>query len=145
MKKVLVLNGPNLNLLGTREPEIYGSTTLKDIEEMLQKRGAEAGIEVDCFQSNHEGAIIDRIQQAYSDGTSGIVINPGAYAHYSYAIYDALLSYDTIPMVEVHISDINSRDEFRKTSVTAPACDHQIIGHGLDGYLEAMEWIVRRQ
>jgi len=97
--------------------------------------------EVILFQSNHEGAIIDRLQEAYFDGTDGIVINPGAYTHYSYAIHDALKSLENIIKVEVHISDINSREEFRKVSVTAPACDKQIYGHGLDGYLEAIDFI----
>ena len=143
--KILVINGPNLNFLGIRDPETYGKQDYDYLVSLIKDKAVGLGVEVECFQSNHEGAIIDRIQEAYSDGTSGIVINPGAYTHYSYAIYDALLSYDTIPMVEIHISDINSRDEFRRTSVTAPACDHQIVGHGLDGYLEAMEWIVHRQ
>ena len=143
--KILVINGPNLNFLGIRDPKTYGDKSYDHLVSLINEKASSLGVEAECFQSNHEGAIIDRIQQAYSDGTSGIVINPGAYTHYSYAIYDALLSYDTIPMVEVHISDINSRDEFRKISVTAPACDLQIVGHGLEGYLEAMEWIVRRQ
>ena len=143
--KILVINGPNLNFLGIRDPETYGKQDYDQLVSLIKDKAAKLGVGVECFQSNHEGAIIDRIQEAYSDGTSGIVINPGAYTHYSYAIYDALLSYDTIPMVEIHISDINSRDEFRRTSVTAPACDHQIVGHGLDGYLEAMEWIAAKQ
>ncbi len=143
--KILVINGPNLNFLGIRDPETYGKQDYGYLVSLIKKKADDLGVEVECFQSNHEGAIIDRIQEAYSDGTSGIVINPGAYTHYSYAIYDALLSYDTIPMVEIHISDINSRDEFRRTSVTAPACDHQIVGHGLDGYLEAIEWITNRK
>ena len=96
--------------------------------------------ELSFFQSNHEGAIIDRLQEAYFDGTEGIVINPGAYTHYSYAIHDALKSLENITKVEVHISDISSREEFRKVSVTAPACDKQIYGHGLDGYLEAIDF-----
>ena len=143
--KILIINGPNLNFLGIRDPETYGKQDYDHLVSIIKDKAVKLGVEVECFQSNHEGAIIDRIQEAYSDGTSGIVINPGAYTHYSYAIYDALLSYDTIPMVEIHISDINSRDEFRRTSVTAPACDHQIVGHGLDGYLEAMEWIAAKQ
>lgn len=143
--KILVINGPNLNFLGIRDVNTYGKQDYEYLKRLIQKKADEMGIEVECFQSNHEGAIIDRIQQAYFDGTSGIVINPGAYTHYSYAIYDALLSYDTIPMVEVHISDINSRDEFRKISVTAPACNLQIVGHGLEGYLEAMEYIASQQ
>ena len=141
MEHILIINGPNLNMLGTREPEIYGSTTLSDINERIQRCADEAGVAVAFFQSNHEGAIIDRIQDAYSDGTEGIVINPGAYTHYSYAIHDALASVTTMPKVEIHISDINAREEFRKISVTAPACDKQIMGEGLPGYLHAMEWI----
>ncbi len=143
--KILVINGPNLNFLGIRDKKTYGEQSYDHLVSMIKDKAEELGVEVECFQSNHEGAIIDRIQEAYFDGTSGIVINPGAYTHYSYAIYDALLSYDTIPMVEIHISDINSRDEFRKTSVTAPACDKQIVGHGLAGYLEAMECIASQQ
>ena len=139
--KILIINGPNLNFLGIRDRVVYGEKDYAHLVGMIEEKAAREGIEAECFQSNHEGALIDRIQQAYADGTSGIVINPGALTHYSYALYDALGSYDTIPMVEVHISDINSRDEFRKKSVTAPACNRQIVGHGLDGYLEAMDFI----
>jgi len=139
--KILVLNGPNLNFLGIRDRAIYGTDSYEHLVAMIMDKAGADGIEAECFQSNHEGDLIDRIQAAYSDGTDGIVINPGALTHYSYALYDALGSYDTIPMVEVHISDINSRDEFRKKSVTAPACDKQIVGHGLNGYLEAMDYI----
>jgi len=140
--KILVINGPNLNFLGIRDKAVYGSEDYDHLVGMIKERAEELGIEAECYQSNHEGDLIDRIQQAYSDGTGGIVINPGALTHYSYALYDALGSYDTIPMVEVHISDINSRDEFRRTSVTAPACNAQIVGHGLKGYLEAMDYIM---
>ncbi len=140
--KILVINGPNLNFLGIRDKKTYGEQSYDYLVRLINRKADKEGIEVECFQSNHEGAIIDRIQQAYFDGTSGIVINPGAYTHYSYAIYDALGSYDTIPMVEVHISNINSRDEFRKRSVTAPACDRQIAGHGLEGYIEAIDFIL---
>ena len=108
---------------------------------MIGKKGEECGATVEVFQSNHEGAIIDRIQDAYFDGTDGIVINPGAFTHYSYAIHDALASI-TIPKVEIHISDITKREEFRKISVTAPACDKQIYGHGLNGYLEAIDFVL---
>lgn len=140
--KLLVINGPNLNFLGIREPEIYGRETYEDLLAMISAKAQEMGIEVDCFQSNHEGAIIDRIQAAYSDGTDGIVINPGAYTHYSYAIHDALQSVATIPKVEIHISDITKREGFRAVSVTKPACDAQIYGKGFAGYLEAMETAV---
>ncbi|MBR1877212.1 MAG: 3-dehydroquinate dehydratase [Lachnospiraceae bacterium] len=139
--KMLVINGPNLNFLGIRDRATYGENSYDHLVKMIVKWADEHGHEAECYQSNHEGDLIDRIQRAYFDGTAGIVINPGALTHYSYALYDALGSYDTIPMVEVHISDINSRDEFRKTSVTAPACDHQIIGHGLEGYTEGLEFI----
>ena len=139
--KILVINGPNLNFLGIRDRKVYGDESYEHLVKMIKDKASADGIEAECFQSNHEGDLIDRIQQAYSDGTSGIIINPGALTHYSYALYDALGSYDTIPMVEVHISDISSRDEFRHVSVTAPACSRQIVGHGLDGYLEAMDFI----
>ena len=109
---------------------------------MIEAYATEKGIEVECFQSNHEGAIIDKLQEAYFEGTDGIVINPGAYTHYSYAIHDALKSLEKPVKVEVHISDISSREEFRKVSVTAPACDKQIYGKGLAGYTEAMDYIL---
>lgn len=143
--KILIINGPNLNFLGIRDKAVYGAEDYDHLVRIIEKKASELGVEAECFQSNHEGDLIDRIQLAYSDGTDGIVINPGALTHYSYALYDALGSYDTIPMAEVHISDINSRDEFRKKSVTAPACDLQIVGHGLNGYLEAMEYIVEHR
>lgn len=139
--KLLVINGPNLNFLGIREKGIYGTQDYQYLLDLIQKKAAECGCEIDCFQSNHEGAIIDRIQEAYFDKTEGIVINPGAYTHYSYAIRDALASI-TVPKVEIHISDITKREEFRKISVTKDACDHQIYGHGLDGYLEAIDFIL---
>ncbi len=139
--KILVINGPNLNFLGIREKAVYGKQDYDYLCNMISDKAKELGDEVVLFQSNHEGAIIDKIQEAYSDGTEGIVINPGAYTHYSYAIHDALKSVEHIKKVEIHISDITSREEFRKVSVTAPACDHQIYGHGLQGYLEAMEYL----
>lgn len=139
--KILVINGPNLNFLGIRERSVYGNQDYNYLCNMIKDKAAADGDEVECYQSNHEGAIIDRLQEAYSDGTKGIVINPGAYTHYSYAIHDALKSLEDIIKVEIHISDIQSREEFRKVSVTAPACDKQIYGHGLNGYLEAMDFI----
>ena len=139
--KILVINGPNLNFLGIREKAVYGNQDYNFLCNMIKDKAAADGDEVECYQSNHEGAIIDRLQEAYSDGTKGIVINPGAYTHYSYAIHDALKSLENIIKVEIHISDIQSREEFRKVSVTAPACDKQIYGHGLNGYLEAMDYI----
>ena len=138
--KILVINGPNLNFLGIREKAVYGNQDYNYLCNMIKDKAAADGDEVECYQSNH-GAIIDRLQEAYSDGTKGIVINPGAYTHYSYAIHDALKSLENIIKVEIHISDIQSREEFRKVSVTAPACDKQIYGHGLNGYLEAMDYI----
>lgn len=142
--KLLVINGPNINFLGIREKAVYGTQDYQYLLDLIQKKADETGNEITVFQSNHEGAIIDRIQEAYFDGTEGIVINPGAYTHYSYAIRDALASI-TVPKVEIHISDITKREEFRKTSVTKEACDHQIYGHGLDGYLEAIDFILKIQ
>ncbi len=139
--KLLIINGPNLNFLGIREKEIYGTQNYDYLLRLIEEKAKELQCQVEVFQSNHEGALIDRIQDAYSDGTEGIIINPGAYTHYSYAIHDALASV-TMPKVEIHISDINAREEFRRVSVTAPACDYQIVGEGLQGYLHAMEWMV---
>lgn len=136
--KILVINGPNLNFLGIREKGVYGTQNYDDLLKMISDKAKELGATAEVFQSNHEGAIIDRIQDAYFDGTEGIVINPGAFTHYSYAIRDALASV-TMPKMEIHISDITQREEFRKTSVTALVCNGQIYGHGLAGYLEAME------
>ncbi len=141
--KILVINGPNLNFLGIREKGIYGTQNYDDLLAMIAKKGEELGVEIEVFQSNHEGAIIDRIQDAYYDHTDAIVINPGAYTHYSYAIHDALKSVE-MPKIEIHISDIDTREEFRKHSVTAPACDMQIKGEGLPGYLHAIEEAVKR-
>ena len=118
--KILVINGPNLNFLGIREKNIYGTQDYDALLKMIAQKGEETGSQIEVFQSNHEGAIIDRIQDAYFDGTEGIVINPGAYTHYSYAIHDALASVTTMKKVEIHISDITKREAFRKVSVTAP-------------------------
>lgn len=139
--KILVINGPNLNFLGIREKSVYGTQDYDYLLNMIAKKGEETGSVIEVFQSNHEGAIIDRIQDSYFDGTEGIVINPGAFTHYSYAIRDALASI-TVPKVEIHISDIMNREEFRKVSVTAPVCDKQIYGQGLDGYLQAIDFIL---
>lgn len=141
--KILVINGPNLNFLGIREKGIYGTTDYAGLVKMIEDKAAETETEVSVFQSNHEGAIIDRIQEAYFDGTEGIVINPGAFTHYSYAIRDALASI-VVPKVEIHISDITQREEFRKISVTKEVCDTQIYGHGLNGYLEAMDFLLEK-
>lgn len=140
--RILLMNGPNLNLLGVREPEVYGSTTLADIEEMFRAYAAEQGVDqVDCFQSNHEGALIDKIHE--SMGTyDGIVYNPGAHTHYSYAIHDAITSVTT-PVVEIHISDISKRkEEFRHHSVLADACIGQVKGLGAQGYLRALDMLM---
>lgn len=142
--KILVINGPNLNFLGIREKDVYGTTSYADLVNMIEDKGRKTGNEIIVFQSNHEGAIIDRIQEAYFDGTEGIVINPGAFTHYSYAIHDALGSVN-IPKVEVHISDITKREEFRKISVTKDACEKQIYGHGLNGYLEAIDYLLDKK
>ena len=139
--KILVINGPNLNFLGIREKSVYGTQDYDYLLQMIAKKGEETGSVIEVFQSNHEGAIIDRIQDAYFDGTEGMVINPGAFTHYSYAIRDALASI-TVPKVEIHISDITQREEFRKISVTAPVCDRQIYGQGLDVYLQAIDFIL---
>ena len=141
--RILVFNGPNLNFLGIREKNIYGNQDYDYLLNMIAQKGEETNSQIEVFQSNHEGAIIDRIQDAYFDGTQGIVINPGAYTHYSYAIHDALASITTMKKVEIHISDITKREEFRKVSVTAPACDKQIYGQGLDGYLQAIDFLVK--
>lgn len=140
MAKVLVLNGPNLNMLGTREPEIYGRTTLEDIDNMLKKRGSEAGIVVDCFQSNHEGALVDKIQAA-NHNYDYIIFNAAAFTHYSIAIRDAIAAID-VPVIEVHISNIHQREEFRHTSVLAPVAMGQICGLGIESYLAALEAVI---
>jgi len=136
MERVLVVNGPNLNLLGTREPAVYGATTLPQLEASLRVWGGELGIEVTTFQSNHEGAIIDRLQQAATE-VDGVVLNAGAYTHTSYAIHDAILA-TGLPTVEVHISNIHAREPWRRVSLTAPACVHVIFGRGLVGYRHAL-------
>lgn len=140
MPRILVLHGPNLNLLGTREPEIYGSTTLDDINEMIAKRAAEAGIETAFYQSNHEGDLVDAIQQA-NHKFDFIIFNAAAFTHYSIAIRDAIAAID-VPVIEVHISNIHQREEFRHTSVLAPVAMGQICGLGVESYLAALEAII---
>ncbi len=142
--KILVINGPNLNFLGIREKSVYGTQDYQYLLNLIREKGEKEGAEIEVFQSNHEGAIIDRLQEAYYDGTQGVVINPGAFTHYSYAIRDALASV-FVPKVEVHISDITNREEFRKISVTAPVCDKQIYGQGLDGYLQAIDFLLQEK
>ena len=139
MKKILIINGPNLNLLGTREPEIYGKTTLKDIETELKNKAEKLNVEVECFQSNHEGEIVDKICGAKGK-FDAIIINPAAYTHTSVAIRDAFAAVD-IPAVEVHISNVYSREEFRHNSLIAPVVVGQIAGLGIQGYLLALEYL----
>ncbi|MFI3237630.1 MAG: type II 3-dehydroquinate dehydratase [Lachnospiraceae bacterium] len=140
--KILVINGPNLNFLGIREKSVYGNQDYAYLKEMIATKATEMNAEIEVFQSNHEGAIIDRIQDAYFDGTQGIVINPGAFTHYSYAIRDALASIQVMK-VETHISDITKREAFRQISVTKEVCDAQIYGRGLQGYLDAIDLIAK--
>ena len=136
--KILIINGPNINFVGIREKDIYGTQTYEDICNSLMTYADEKGIELEIWQSNHEGAIIDKIQSIYGSNVKGVVINPGAYTHYSYAIADAIKSIDT-PFIEVHFSDINSREDFRKVSVTRAGCIRQICGLGVRGYFEAID------
>lgn len=140
--KILVMNGPNINFLGIREKGIYGEENYDSLCERIRRKAEELEVEVAIFQSNSEGALIDRIQEAYGDGTDAIIINPGAYTHYSYALRDALASVQ-IPKIEVHISNVHQREEFRHTSVTAPVCSGQIVGLGFAGYELAMEALTR--
>lgn len=140
--RLLVINGPNLNMLGIREPELYGRTTYANLCDLIKTHAKEIGAEVELYQSNHEGDLVDIIQKAYGN-TDGIVINPGAYTHTSVAILDALKAV-AIPAVEVHISDVDAREEFRQISFVRLACMATISGHGINGYLEAMD-LLREQ
>lgn len=135
--KILLVNGPNLDMLGVREPAVYGSNTLADLEKLVVDYGASKGISVECYQSNHEGCLIDKIHEAHT-AYDGIVYNPGAHTHYSYALRDALGSVST-PCVEVHISDVSMREAFRHISVIAPACVAQVKGRGFAGYNDALD------
>ena len=137
--KILVINGPNLNMLGIREPDHYGRETYADLVEKIDRHCKNIGIEVEQFQSNHEGDLVDKIQSAYKNA-DGIVINPGAYTHTSIAILDAVKAVG-IPTVEVHISKVEEREEFRKTSYVRLACVKTITGHGTDGYIEAIDFL----
>ena len=142
MKKIMVINGVNLNMLGIREKGIYGDSTYDGLCDYIRSKCADLQVRLDFFQSNHEGAIVDCIQKCYFDKFDGIVLNPGAHTHYSYALYDAIKSISPIPVIEVHISDIHSREEFRRISVTAPACIAQISGKGFDGYVQAIKMLM---
>ena len=139
MKKILVINGPNINMLGIREPDIYGKNTFRDLLKLLEKTAIEENLEIEQYQSNHEGDLIDKIQCAYGR-FDGIVINPAGYTHTSIAIMDALKSVG-IPAVEVHISDVDAREAFRQVSYAGLACCHTIKGHGLEGYREAIVYL----
>ena len=140
--KLLVVNGPNLNMLGIREKNIYGTQTFEDLQTYIRACCGELGIEVELFQSNHEGAIVDRIQQAYG-AVDGIVINPAAYTHTSVAILDALKAV-SIPAAEVHLSDVNAREPFRQISYAGMACEAHFIGLGFEGYRRAIEYLAEK-
>jgi 3-dehydroquinate dehydratase-2 len=138
---ILLLNGPNLNLLGEREPEIYGKTTLAELEQMVQARAQGLGHTVRALQSNHEGALIDELHQS-RHWADGVIFNPGAFTHYSYALRDAIAA-TKLRVVEVHLSDITRREPWRRISVLEEVCAHRVVGKGTAGYLEALEWLVR--
>ena len=140
--KLLVLNGPNLNLLGKREPEIYGNRNYSDLCQLIEAHARKLGVEVEILQSNHEGVLVDAIQEAWGS-YEGIVFNPAAYTHTSVALLDALKAVG-IPTVEVHISDVTQREAFRQVSYVRQACVASIIGHGFEGYLEAMDFLAAR-
>ena len=139
--KLYILNGPNLNFLGIREPAHYGKTTYADLCKMIEDHCKEKGVECVCLQSNHEGALVDFIQDAYYQQADGIVINPGAYTHTSIALLDAVKSVN-IPTVEVHISKVEEREAFRQVSYIRAACQKTITGHGVNGYLEAIDFLL---
>lgn len=139
--KLCIINGPNLNMLGIREPDIYGRTTYADLCALIEDHANARGIDVEIYQSNHEGDLVDRIQACYSDGTDGIVINPAAYTHTSVALLDAVKAVG-IPTVEIHISDVSSREDFRQTSYIRAACVKTISGQGIQGYIQAMDHLL---
>ena len=140
--KILVINGPNLNMLGIREPQVYGNATYADLCAMIRAHAEKIGVTVDLYQSNHEGDLVDCIQAAY-DKVDGIIINPAAYTHTSVALLDALKAVG-IPTVEVHISDVSKREDFRQVSYVRLYCEKTIAGHGFDGYIEAMDYLFTR-
>ena len=139
--KLCIINGPNLNMLGIREPDIYGRTTYADLCALIEDHASARGIDVEIYQSNHEGDLVDRIQACYSDGADGIVINPAAYTHTSVALLDAVKAVG-IPTVEIHISDVSSREDFRQTSYIRAACVKTISGQGIQGYIQAMDHLL---
>ncbi len=140
--KILILHGPNLNLLGTREPEVYGKTTLQELNRKIREHAKKLGATIRIKQSNHEGVLIDELQRVRK-WADGVVFNPGAYTHYSYALRDAVAAIG-VPTVEVHLSDIQKREEFRKISVIAPVCVAQISGLGVNSYLKGLERVVKK-
>ena len=140
--KILIINGPNINMLGIREPEVYGTQTYQALLDLIEATAQQEGLEVSCFQSNHEGAIVDRIQEAYGV-FDGIVINPAAYTHTSIAILDALKAVQ-IPAVEVHLSEPESRESFRRISYAGMACEKRIAGQGIEGYRHALLYLKHR-
>ena len=140
--RILVINGPNINMLGVREPDIYGKNTYADLCEMIESYASEKGVEVKLFQSNHEGCIVDEIQSALGK-FDGIVINPAAYTHTSVAILDALKSV-ALPAVEIHISDVSAREDFRQISYAGMACEKSFIGMGFEGYLRGIDYLMSR-
>jgi 3-dehydroquinate dehydratase II len=143
MKKVLVLHGPNLNLLGTRQPEVYGRTTLEDVNQRLHQKALEAKVELDTFQSNWEGALVDRVQAARSDGTAYVIINPGALTHTSIALRDAFAGV-ALPFIEVHISNVYAREPFRHHSYLSPLAAGVIAGLGVMGYELALDYVLKQ-
>lgn len=138
--KILVINGPNLNMLGIREPSVYGNSTYNDLCDMINAHCKARNVDVEIYQSNHEGALVDKIQAAFGNA-DGIVINPAAYTHTSVAILDAMKAV-SIPAVEVHISDVSKREDFRQISYVRQACKKTICGHGFDGYIEAIDFLI---
>lgn len=140
--KILVINGPNINMLGIREKEIYGSKSYDDLIDFIKNAAREKGMETEFYQSNHEGNIVDRIQKAYFENFDGIIINPAAYTHTSIAILDALKAV-CIKTVEVHLSDITSREDFRKSSLISKVCEKAIVGKGFEGYREALNYFCK--
>lgn len=141
MKSILILNGPNINLTGLREKSVYGSQTFDDLTQLIQQEADRLGCQVRFVQSNHEGALIDALQQAHFDHLDGVVFNPGAYTHTSIALHDAIASIP-LPVIEVHMSNVHAREPFRHTSMTAPVCRGQIVGFGFYGYLMALRALI---